>query len=418
MMKKKSILNTILHTISLFFVLLISDLKDEVLRKSLINSLDNSYKTIINKIYHKESDFSYNEFKNFIKEHHVNISFKGFSKEDVAQKAAANQNNIKKQTSFEKLLNSNRSKLLKITNFYNSLKSKYKMTVNKSAWSNNQLVDKEIQILSAEYLVNIWAFWKENFFEEYTSKDLNKIIGKQSSLTTANSNNFNKATDWFIKKTKLIIELNKKIIDLIDITSELEDHDDTDDTSKNIDALNADYEKQIQKFHDFINKNEQELLKIKIYQNITRVLICIEDNKEDYKAISSSLIGLLDKLDNMSEVFSDRITKGLEIITKSYEYYQNNISDFSFLEERKTETYFYLLNIINLHLVLSLKEKNLEHLLDNVTTEFIDDVIKNVQQRLIKANEYVKDNHLTLSKLNFGNNQHSMDKTFHQVLFN
>ena len=45
----------------------------------------------------------------------------------------------------------------------------------------------------------------------------------------------------------------------------------------------------------------------------------------------------------------------------------------------------------------------------------INEVIKDVKQRLIKTNRYVKNNNLTLSSLHFGNNQHSMDKNFIRI---
>ena len=391
--------------------------------KSLDNNdfstLDNSYKTIINKIYPRESDFIYEGFKNFVKSHHVNISFKGFSKEDVAQKAAANQNNIKKQTAFEKLLNNNRAKVLKVINYYNLINSSYKMTVNKSSWSNQILKGKEIKILSAEYLVNISAFWNESFFKEYEGKDLNKIIGKQSSLTTANANNFGKAIDWFIKRNNPTIELNKKILDLINIIEKLEEYDETAENihDNNIEALNKNYEKQIKRFDDFYEKNKNHFSKDKLDRVIGHLLTSFDNDREDYDGLLDALTILLNKIDNMHEVYEERITKGLEVIIKSYEYYQNNNKDFSFLEERKTETFFYILNIINLHLVLHLQSKNLSHSLSNLKNGFIDEVIVDVKNRLIKANEYVKLNNMTLSKLHFGNNQHPMDIEFHKILF-
>lgn len=394
----------------------------EILKSLAINdmqTLDNSYKTIINKIYTRESDFVYEDFKKFVKEHHVNISFKGFSKEEVAQKAAANQNNIKKQTAFEKLLNNNRAKLLKVINFYNQLNSNYKMTVNKSSWSNDLLINNNIKTLSAEYLVNIWAFWNEKFFEEYSQKDLNKIIGKQSSLTTANTNNFSKAIEWFLKKNKSMIELNKKILDLISIIEKLEEYDDTADNTgeDNIEALIKNYEKQIIKLDEFYEKNKNQFSKDKLDRIIGHLLTSFEDDKEDYSNLLDNLSKLLNKLDNMQEVFEDRVKNGLKIIVKSFEYYQSNSPDFSFLEERKTEAYFYILNIINLFLVLSLKNKNISHSLDNVTDELINNIILEVQQRLIKANQYVKIKNMTLATLHFGNNQHTMDIDFHEILF-
>jgi len=139
------------------------DIIIENINKSKI--LDLELQSIIDNVYGNDSSqFTYESFKKFVNNHHINLSFKGFSIEQKAQQHATNLNNIGKQTDNEKVINDNREKILKISNIYNhKTDSKYKIDVNKGSWVNANI--KGINIVSMEKLVNVYGVWnqKEDF---------------------------------------------------------------------------------------------------------------------------------------------------------------------------------------------------------------------------------------------------------------
>lgn len=380
-------------------------------------NLDVELQSIIDNVYGKHStQFTLQKFKNFLTNHHINISFKGFSQEEFAQQAAINQNNIRKQTDIEKVINENREKILKIANSFNHrVNSKYKIDVNKGSWTSSNLEGKQIELVSIDNLVSVYGIWyqKKDFFSDF--KNINRLLGKSNSPCNPITNStLEKSIDWYIKMDTDMIELISKINKIIDQTYKIINFDNITDTEDSIDDL-------IQKNYKYISYLTEYLKKIhnkftnnldSVYKKLIRAID--EGNEDNWNALLDSLNKSNDMLSKHSDIWEERIDLAMLLYIKTLNFIKS--SSVNFFTEKKTDTFYYVFNLINVFIRIKLlqSEPNNSNPIHLLNGKLIDSYLIELSKRLINAEHYV--NQRPLKDFNYGGSK-LMDSQLMTILF-
>lgn len=379
--------------------------------------LDLELQAVIDNIYGNSStQFTYHLFKNFLNNHHINLSFKGFFQEDFAQQAAINQNNIKKQTDIEKIINEYREKILKIANsFNNRIESKYKLDVNKGSWTNAKLDGQDIELVSMDSLVNVFGVWnqKEEFFLD--EKNINRLLGKSNSPCNPITNStLEKSIDWYIKMDKDMSDVTNKINKIINHTYKIINFHTFVDNEDSIDDLiqeNITYIQSLETFLDSINYKFINDLR-EINRKLRRAID--EGFDHNWSSLLDSLYKSSDMLNKYNEIWEDRIDTSMLLYTKSINFLKNYGT--SFFTEKKTDTFYHIFSLINVFIRLKILKTYPQHHqpIQVISESFIDTCLIELSQNLAIAEIYI--NQKPLKDFQYGGAQ-IMDSKLMNTLF-
>lgn len=331
---------------------------------------------MVKKIFKDIEAFDYDNFKKFVINFHIKVNIKGFGQEKSAQMAAENQNNIKKQTTLEALINEERTTLLKISLVCNqNPNSLFKMEINKSTWSNEKLnTDSPVQLFSPAYFTNVAAIW--SLTNDALIGRLSAILAKNNSPANALvGNSFKLSMNWFIDINQKLIDLCgsvKEMITLVDSIKYIQDIIETEEAKKKFFLKYDVFNREIDKidFNDSANK------KLFSFSHALNVAVM----EQDFDDILKSLKRIDSLLEQGSPVFEIRIHKAMLLYALARNFYVNYKGHF--LTENKTDKFYYFYNIINVLTKLEMKKLNRDAILENMTEDFLKDCLDKLTIRL------------------------------------
>lgn len=390
------------------------------------HTIDLSSQNLIEEIFGNLSAFNYTGFVEFLREHPILLSAKGFSDMSLAQQAAKNQNNIRKQTTIEVITNHNKERSSRICNYMNSFNSNYKVLNPKSSFSHEMLKDSKIKPIKAHLIINVWAFFNEDFIDTFISKQDNysKIYGNQSSITTPNPLNYHKTLEWFIQKNQDIFKIIKNLEAINDNLIKLNDELSEIEIAGIIDKIM--FIKQ--EIEDFILENKNFSGGKDVIKKIISLTNRIDDTPTtQYLDLIPLVESALNSLDNMQSLNTTKVKNAFDIIAAAQEYADNNRKSFTLLKRgiHNMDTYF--LNILCLELRIGLigqytDDSNTqlikpEDAINYVTKELIDKAIKVMDKNLNETEKHIETHNIPKKSLVIGSNQKDLPEDIKKIMF-
>ncbi len=382
------------------------------------SDLSASIKRIIESVFGSLENFNLQDFVCFISRCPLDINIKGFSNYKLANRAIKNLNNIDNQSSYSKIMFESRGLVSNIVSYVNAQNITLKIDHPKSAYKHPDLIKKEDRFVTFSMFMSVIPFLSKSFHEKYKSywyKNINLLVGNQSSITTINKTNFNKIVEEVIEKNDMVESLRKMLIDLsAELESDFENMlDDIEDKVKNL------VNKALEMTHSGIKNGH----------NFTRIFTSLESemknfdgqNVEEYLNLIDSKLNEIEILCDLNYELLNKIMVILDSFDKAYQE-GNTESYFSFLRKGKSEEYFmgYLLNIFNVNLYTYIKNQERNDsfiILDKVTPEIITDVWKITIQNIKNTSDFLKNNPAIAKNLNLGSNKKDIDINIKNQLF-
>lgn len=384
------------------------------------NTIDVSYQSIIKEYFGNLHSFDYDGFLDFLIDYPIIISLKGFSDMSLAEQAAKNQNNIRKQTRADVLNNMYKERTLTIATHCNGFNSLYKIFTPKSSFSNPKLRGDKIKPIPGSLFVNVWAFFNVDFMDTFIKKqdNMNKFVSSNSAISTLNSVNYSKALDWYIVKNEPVLNVIKYLGNLNDCLNDLmSDNDQLDQLDeegifkkiKNI-KIELEYlidEDKYLKENKFINK--------KIYGLLAR----FDDvNEDEYVNLTPKVVSTMIELDQLQALNNMHVDKAFKIISAFKDYSEINKNKFKFLAQGKNNGELYLLNIFCLYLRMKLKDKEGSKAIMFVDDQLIAETLALMDKNLSIVEQYINDNNIDKKDLFIGSNQHDIRADVKKLMFN
>ncbi len=384
--------------------------------------LDNEYDAIVRKVFGKNySSFYIKKFRQFLNGHHINVGIKGFSLEEVAQQAATNQNNIRKQSKINQITNKLREKILKLCEYFNHLDMTYKLKVNKSGWSNLPLIPKGFTTITPEYLTNAFGVWSEPNVSFTDNKHINFLLGKSNSTTNAQvGNSYENAINWFINFDDTIKSLSSKLEDSIQLYTQYEDANDDGETE----LRKKEFIKKYEEIVSFIKVKEvKEKLEEPSFEDLVEYLYAANATykKDKFEEMISHLEDAYKEIIQTTEIFEERLKNAMLIHISANNYYlaNNKGKNTPLLNTMQTDNLYYTINYLNILLRMNMikKHPNDNNLLDKVTEQDIKSAIEELDSRLKSGTQLAIAENKDIKEYNFGS-KGEIEQNLFNILFN
>lgn len=196
-------------------------------------------------------------------------------------------------------------------------------------------------------------------------------------------------------------------MDFYDTDDIFTDNKDQDRTIDEIILMNTKSFQQLEKLIDKINSKFIDSLK-----SIKRKIYAAQDNslKQFWIEQNSLLEEALEVLEKNQEVWEGRIDKSMLIYSNAIDFF--NAYRGTFFNEKKKDTFYFLFNLMNVFIRLSVLKinQNNEDSINLLDDAFIKSCLNKLEQNMVNAENYVLDK--PLKDFNYGVSEKIDDKLF------